>query len=370
MKSLTSCLFLTLFPILLLGQEIRPVAEPYVVDAQGQSPNPVLSWLDGDTVDSDYGGYKRDYFFQYFIPEQDGFIDSIQFMMSDLPDTTLHGITIWVYSLAYDWPEIHTGSLADHCIDGNLGYYDESTGLEVIGMNWVQGGINSTAEASPDFNYDPLGVYHGPFSYPSISLPQNSQDAGMVTLDYLSAIGTRPVLTANVPIGVLVRINASIYDPPNRIGFNAKQLEHEPQPGLKFYSDFGTPNGRCGEADFGWYITSYAWDWRVHVSYTVNTDPKEWIPGTFALASIFPNPANPSTTITYELPQVSDVSVTIYDLAGRQVWSRDHHVQSTGRHSLQWEGVNQDGAEVTSGVYIVQLSTPEWSESRKVVVLR
>lgn len=102
-----------------------------------------------------------------------------------------------------------------------------------------------------------------------------------------------------------------------------------------------------------------------------NTNIKEYAfpPSEYRL-STFPNPANPSTTISYELLQVSDVSVSIYDLAGRQVWSRDLHVQSAGSHTLQWDGVNQDGVEVTSGVYIVQLSTPEWSESRKVVVLR
>jgi len=108
----------------------------------------------------------------------------------------------------------------------------------------------------------------------------------------------------------------------------------------------------------------------VHVTYTVSTDDKEVAPDEYNLLGVFPNPLNPSTTISYAIPEQTNLAVAIYDLLGRHVWTRKITSQAPGEHQLKWNGTNEHGQPVTSGVYIVQLSTESWAESRKVVVLR
>lgn len=85
---------------------------------------------------------------------------------------------------------------------------------------------------------------------------------------------------------------------------------------------------------------------------------------------VFPNPANSSTSIDYQVPQLMDISIAVYDLSGREVWSREFLSQPPGQHTLHWDGRNTFGDEVNSGVYILSLTGSGWSRSTKLIVLR
>lgn len=75
-------------------------------------------------------------------------------------------------------------------------------------------------------------------------------------------------------------------------------------------------------------------------------------PNEFVLYQNYPNPFNTSTTISYALPFESEVSITIYDLTGSIIKSFMINNQSAGYKDLLWDGRNNYGAEVSSGVYI------------------
>jgi len=90
----------------------------------------------------------------------------------------------------------------------------------------------------------------------------------------------------------------------------------------------------------------------------------------FVLESIFPNPVNSSTAIKYYQPHQADISVIVYDLKGRMVWESNINTQPAGSHLVHWSGTNNIGKEVSSGIYLIQLSAGDWLESKKVVVLR
>ena len=93
-------------------------------------------------------------------------------------------------------------------------------------------------------------------------------------------------------------------------------------------------------------------------------------PETYILHSPYPNPFNPSTTILYELPKTADVTIQIYDLLGRNIWSYKESVKPAGYYSLEWNGMNQNGKQVASGVYLISFSTPEFRAVQKAVLIR
>jgi len=98
--------------------------------------------------------------------------------------------------------------------------------------------------------------------------------------------------------------------------------------------------------------------------------PADLLPETFALRAAYPNPFNPSTTIQYELPNTTDVTIQIYDLLGRSIWSHGEAFKPAGYYSLVWNGVNQNGKQVASGVYLISFSTPEFRAVQKAVLIR
>jgi hypothetical protein len=88
------------------------------------------------------------------------------------------------------------------------------------------------------------------------------------------------------------------------------------------------------------------------------------------LAQNRPNPFNPKTLIAFSLPEASDVRLEIYDVAGRKVTTLvDRHL-TAGPHSYEWDGRNQNGERVASGVYFYRLSTAERDLSKKMVLLK
>ena len=79
-------------------------------------------------------------------------------------------------------------------------------------------------------------------------------------------------------------------------------------------------------------------------------------PGDFYLYQNYPNPFNPSTTISYGLPYQSSVELVIYDIIGRIVKSFNVSSQSSGYQSIVWDGKNELGNSVASGIYLYRIS--------------
>ena len=70
---------------------------------------------------------------------------------------------------------------------------------------------------------------------------------------------------------------------------------------------------------------------------------------TFLLNQNYPNPFNPTTTISYDLPSVGDVTLTIYDIAGRTITTLTDAHQSAGSYSIQWNGTEDSGNPGSTG---------------------
>jgi hypothetical protein len=83
-----------------------------------------------------------------------------------------------------------------------------------------------------------------------------------------------------------------------------------------------------------------------------------------------PNPFNPVTKIAFELPARSDVEVTIYNVAGREVVTLHEGVLQAGPHSLTWDGRTSDGSLAASGTYWYMLRTADGQTARSMVLLK
>lgn len=96
----------------------------------------------------------------------------------------------------------------------------------------------------------------------------------------------------------------------------------------------------------------------------------EILPRIFQLFHNYPNPFNPKTVIRYDLPRTADVKITIYNSLGREVKTLVDEEQSAGAHTVIWDGLNDDGARVVSGVYFFRLRAGDYVKTRKMVVVR
>ena len=93
-------------------------------------------------------------------------------------------------------------------------------------------------------------------------------------------------------------------------------------------------------------------------------------PTHYSLSQNYPNPFNPVTTITYELPQESYISLEVYNMNGQQVTSLASKGQEAGKYTVQWDGTDLNGHKVSSGIYLYKLETPDFTNIRKMVFLK
>jgi len=89
------------------------------------------------------------------------------------------------------------------------------------------------------------------------------------------------------------------------------------------------------------------------------------IPLKYNLHQNFPNPFNPVTTIKYDIINVQDVKVTIYDILGREIKTLVNEQQQPGSYTIKW-----DASDISSGVYFYQLKTKDYISTKKMIFLK
>ena len=100
------------------------------------------------------------------------------------------------------------------------------------------------------------------------------------------------------------------------------------------------------------------------------SSPENEVPKTFALAQNYPNPFNPETVIRYQLPVVSEVRLTIFNALGQEIRALVNGRQSPGQKSAVWDGKNDLGNQVNSGVYFYKLKADDRVQTKKMLLMR
>ena len=136
--------------------------------------------------------------------------------------------------------------------------------------------------------------------------------------------------------------------------------EHEFTPEISYYKTpgMGQSHERCGAM-----TSPYEPDEVLGVGV-------EFYPESFTLFNNYPNPFNPITSLRYDLPEQAQVTLTIYDLMGREVTQLVNTTQEAGYKSVHWNATDMQGKPVSAGVYLYQIRAGEFVQTKKMVLLK
>lgn len=150
-------------------------------------------------------------------------------------------------------------------------------------------------------------------------------------------------------------------------------LKRPAEPGIATDNN-GGDQGRCywHQAATGWQNQPSNFMIRTGVGDLVDaTDPTQ--PGLvheYNLMSNYPNPFNPETTIPFSLAKTGDATLRIFNIAGQQVATLIDGKQVQGYHVVRWNGRDDAGVTLASGIYFARLDAGSFSQTRKLILLK
>lgn len=312
------------------------------------------------TMNFSASGYDE-YLSEMFLPIQGG----------DPQDATLYGYLgfessecDFVGEADWQWGEPTTNGGPDSAYDGtnvwgtNLeGYYFSNSNRYLVTPEY---GIIGT-----DANDAYLKFYHW---YET----NDGWDGGNVQISVNGGDWTLIYPEENYPDNSVVALTGSP-------GYTGEMLEWTPAhfdltdhigSSVKFRFRFASTNS---EGYRGWFIdhfTIYGADLSensTHVGDDMITD----IPKKINLSQNYPNPFNPQTQISFDLPATQKINLKIYDVSGKLIKTLIDEEKEAGYHSVRWNGTDEVGEAVSSGVYIYKLESDNgFSQARQMLLLK
>lgn len=102
----------------------------------------------------------------------------------------------------------------------------------------------------------------------------------------------------------------------------------------------------------------------------VGLDDSAIVPTDYYLSQNYPNPFNPSTTINYSLRNDSDVCIEIFNIKGQKIRTLVDEYKSAGNYRIDWQGKDQNGQTVSSGIYFYKMRTGKETYTRRMVMMK
>jgi len=109
-------------------------------------------------------------------------------------------------------------------------------------------------------------------------------------------------------------------------------------------------------------------EWNIFVEDVAGV--QDYLPMITKVYQNYPNPFNPTTTIRFDLSKPADVSLDIYNTKGQKITTLVNQQLERGTHTYRWEGEDENGKQVTSGVYFYRFQADDLVQVRKMVVLK
>jgi hypothetical protein len=94
------------------------------------------------------------------------------------------------------------------------------------------------------------------------------------------------------------------------------------------------------------------------------------VPGEYNLSQNYPNPFNPTTSISFNLPVAGHVELAVYNLLGQKVATVVDGTLAAGQHEVIWNGRDEDGQSVSTGVYLYRIESGEFNQIKKMILIR
>lgn len=193
------------------------------------------------------------------------------------------------------------------------------------------------------------------------------------------------------------------YDPYNELGYNCWIDNLTPAAGAVVdFTDPNNDNAACGVHNSGanWKTVFWSVDWlalsfynpadtatKYHWGLTdvgnllgnvldwfgapvLSTKEEAKLPKAYSLKQNFPNPFNPTTAIEYALPEAGLVKLTIYNMLGQEVRTLVNTVQNANTYRVVWNGLDNNGKMVPSGIYFYTINANNFTATKKMVFMK
>jgi sugar lactone lactonase YvrE len=131
------------------------------------------------------------------------------------------------------------------------------------------------------------------------------------------------------------------------------------------YGDFTTSNPNWGLNIDLWIAAYYK-----KFSTTGVVDAAAAVPTQYSLEQNYPNPFNPSTTIRFAIPKTGMTRLIVYDILGREVRTLMNSDLNAGYHQIVWNGRNNSGSQVASGMYLYRIEAGSFISVKKMMLLK
>lgn len=156
--------------------------------------------------------------------------------------------------------------------------------------------------------------------------------------------------------GPIAELHFTLDNGVNGVELKAIELENPNHSLTYYYNDYssGRPEVKSVHPEF---TTQYV-------------ERTSTIPTVFALHQNSPNPFNPITAVKYDMPKAGDVQISVFNVLGQRVTDLVNGYQEAGSHEVVWNGKDDGGSSVASGIYFYRIKTSEFSDTKKMLLLK
>lgn len=175
-----------------------------------------------------------------------------------------------------------------------------------------------------------------------------------------ATIGFMKVIMDSDTLMTVTQADTQTYATYSQVSMDVSTYADGSSHNLKFFST----------TDAGNDVTNFFVDDVVLDVVTDIGDKITVIPSNFELKQNYPNPFNPATTIAYQLPGNTHVVLKIYNFAGQEVKSLVNGRQSAGSQEVVWDGIDDKGNQVASGIYMYRLRAGNYMQTKKMTLLK
>jgi hypothetical protein len=151
---------------------------------------------------------------------------------------------------------------------------------------------------------------------------------------------------------------------------NAGGNIHSSSTGYKLSGSAAQPVTGHNSGDSNHSYAGFWNPWLRQVSTDVEEEENETLPLTFSLSQNYPNPFNPQTVIEYALPHESHVNILVYNILGQKVKVLKDEVEEAGHKIVTWDGKDETGSEVASGIYFYRIQVGDFVKCKKMLLLK
>lgn len=170
-------------------------------------------------------------------------------------------------------------------------------------------------------------------------------------------------MTIEFPVGTVKgqEFKFGIYGGDNEGGYGNNHIENLDDSQTESYI-----RSQFGSIDPLFYD---AWDYE-NQKPTALEDLGVGVPNNFALEQNYPNPFNPETNISFKLPKSGNVNLVVYNVLGQKIKTLVNKKLQAGTYSYKWNGLNENGVRVPSGVYFYRMETKDNTDIKKMVLIK